>query len=684
MGRGMWVWMMINEPVVQLSRLPAALGLVAAIACSLGPLTANAEDIAYPADSGVINVKTAYGAKGDGSTDDTRAILRAIQANIHTLASGTFEERILYFPNGTYLVSSQLVWQDAGGNWGHMVSFQGESEAGTVIKLKDHAAGFSDSANPKAVIYTASPPSRFSEGGGEGNGAFSNNICNLTVDTGRGNPGAVGIDYLANNQGLLQRVTIKSGDGQGSAGLAMTRRYVGPLLVKYLTVQGFDLGISIRPATVTLEHITLRQQNVAGLRNDDCAVSIRDLISVNSVPAIVNIGGRALLALIGGQLTGGTPASSAIINGAARANGSVYLRDITSSGYKSAVTNRGGVVPGASLPEWVSDPVLSLFPSPQTSLNLPIQEAPEFDDYKLSDWANIQGYGAVPNGNKDCTAAIQAAVDSGKPVIYFPLGRYQISDTIHVRGNVRKLIGFGGGLQPAANFPLSQPAFRFESTTPDSVTFERIALRKGPGAMSREGRRFFTFPFAFYDASPKPLVIRDVLASVNYASKNQPGAGPLFLEDVCSGPFNFDHQTVWARQLDPETTEIHLVNKGGKAWILGLKTEMPSTIIQTTGGGQTELLGADIYPYSLIDRSIPAFVCIDSSQSLVYGTHQDYEVNVQETRGGVTRSLYRAQSSDSPRAYPRYSASAVPLFVGYTSSAKDPVPAKKGPSKQQP
>ena len=677
----------MDNPVKQFRMLPAAFWLLAAIACALEPRTVNAEDIVYPADSGVINVKTAYGAKGDGSTDDTRAILRAIQANIHTVAqtpSGTFEEHILYFPNGTYLVSDQLVWQDAAGNWGNLLSFQGESQAGTVIKLKDHAAGFSDSANPKAVVYTASTPSRFAKGGGEGNEAFSNNICNLTVDTGRGNPGAVGIDYLANNQGLLQRVTIQSGDGQGSAGLAMTRRYVGPLLVKYLTVQGFDVGISIRPMSVTLEHITLRQQNVAGLRNNDCIVSIRDLISVNSVPAIVSLGGQALLALIAAQLTGGTPATSAIMNGAARANGSMYLRDITTSGYKSAVTNQGAVVSGASVTEWVSDPVLSLFPSPPTSLNLPIQEAPEFDDYKLSNWANIQSYGAVPNGENDCAAAIQAAIDSGKPVVYFPLGTYHISKTIHIRGNVRKLMGFGGGLQPTANFPPSQPAFRFESTTPDSVTFERIGVHGRLGARSSQGRRLTFFPLAFYDASPKPLVIRGVSRAASYA--NQPGAGPVFLEDVCRGPFNFDHQTVWARQLDPETTGILVTNNGGKVWILGLKTEEPSTIIQTTGGGQTELLGATIYPLTpLVDRSTPAFVSIDSSQSLVYGTfHQDYEVNVQETRGGVTRSLYRAQSSDSPRAYPHHSASIVPLFVGYKSSARDSDPANRSPDRNQP
>ena len=61
------------------------------------------ENIVFPADSGIIDVTAApYFAKGDGVSDDTRAIQAALRDNM--------KGGILYFPNGTYLVSTTLRW----------------------------------------------------------------------------------------------------------------------------------------------------------------------------------------------------------------------------------------------------------------------------------------------------------------------------------------------------------------------------------------------------------------------------------------------------------------------------------------------------------------------------------------------------------------------------------------------
>ena len=53
-------------------------------------------------DNGVVNVK-AFGAKGDGTTDDTVSIQNAINHLHNNKNKGT-----LYFPAGSYIITSEL------------------------------------------------------------------------------------------------------------------------------------------------------------------------------------------------------------------------------------------------------------------------------------------------------------------------------------------------------------------------------------------------------------------------------------------------------------------------------------------------------------------------------------------------------------------------------------------------
>jgi hypothetical protein len=101
----------------------------------------------------VINVKD-YGAKGDGVTDDTAAINRAISENIDI--SRYRSNPFIWFPDGTYLVSgpieSRIVSEKVAKNeewsagWRSMMILVGESCAGTIIRLADKAPGYQDSA----------------------------------------------------------------------------------------------------------------------------------------------------------------------------------------------------------------------------------------------------------------------------------------------------------------------------------------------------------------------------------------------------------------------------------------------------------------------------------------------------------------------------------------------------------
>ena len=41
-------------------------------------------------------------------------------------------------------------------------------------------------------------------------------------------------------------------------------------------------------------------------------------------------------------------------------------------------------------------------------------------------------------------------MDSGKTTVYLPPGDYRLSDTIHIRGSVRRIIGFGARISPVS------------------------------------------------------------------------------------------------------------------------------------------------------------------------------------------------------------------------------------------
>ena len=124
--------------------------------------------------------------------------------------------KTLFFPKGTYLISNTLYWKLANGDWSTSLTLQGENRDQTIIKLENSAPGFNDAANPRAVLFTTSQNSSASDG--SGNQAFNNFIFDLTVDVGQGNPGAVGIDYLANNRGAIRNVVVQAPAGSGQTG----------------------------------------------------------------------------------------------------------------------------------------------------------------------------------------------------------------------------------------------------------------------------------------------------------------------------------------------------------------------------------------------------------------------------------------------------------------------------------
>lgn len=616
-----------------------------------------AEALLYPADAGLVNV-IEYGAVPNDGEDDTEAIQNAFDDNS---GSGS----VIFLPPGTYHIRSTIRWPGRQS----FNALYGAGPEHTVLKLIDNAPGFDDPNKPRNMIWTGGPPAQ----------RFRNSVRDITIDAGKGNPGAVGLNFCANNQGGVFNVVIRSGENgeqPGAVGLGLDEAEVGPLMVKDVTVIGFDLGIRVRHTvnSVTLEHITLRNQKVAGIDNFNNYVFARKVDSENSVPAIVNAGPDGIITLIDSSLRGigGASERSAMQNKNPRAT--LYARNVSVEGYARAIQDENrDPVPVGHIDEWVSGVTLNLFPGEVRSLNLPIKETPTVPHDPLTQWVSPLQFGAVPGDGKDHTEAIQKAIDSGATTVYFPRAKwskgsnnaYNISDTIFIRGNVRRLVGLEASFEVDNSLEKQpeKPIFVFENGTHPTVVLERLRFT------------FNRFPnVALLHRADRDLVVASF--SELHTPRHE-GKGILFMEDTV-GPYVYvgPGSTLYARQLNIEGGDFKLDNDGGTVWVLGLKTECRSPVARNRKGGVTEIIGGHLYKCVKQGVDEISFVVDEGGQMSLAGVAEycwspEFATKnlVQETRDGVTRLLTIDQAPTHGNA------GLIPLFSAFPTEYQKRTPA---------
>ena len=609
---------------------PVALACALALAPACGAET-------LPADSGILNVRD-YGAAGDGRHDDTAAILRAIAASGGDTGTTFWQDRVVYLPNGTYLVSAPLLKRYADGRFGSGLFLVGQSQAGTVIRLADHAPGYGDPARPRAVVFTSSKLLAGTPTGGgkdytrlgEGNDAYMNFVEDLTIEIGAGDPGAIGIDYLANNTAAIRNVTLRAATGSGAVGLSLTRKWPGPAFIDHLTVEGFAIGLSAAQTEygVTFDHLRLTGQRETALRNDQNVLSIRDLEIKGPAPAIVNAGEKGFLAIDGGtlQVTEGG-GRTAIANAGFIALRGVHIvgaspgDGLPQSGALTGVLGRDGHWTQASVPAWLPKPA----------------EPPAPPSVKAEAWANAAKFGALAEPGRDAAEGLRRAFASGAAVVYLPHGTYALGSAVEIPPTLRRLVGMNSTIKVLLprNPRLSRAdgLLRILSGGP-SLSIENLAIDN-----SNLGQQV-----GIEVAGPREVSIRDVVSAGVAVLDRKAGGGRVFLDDSCCGTMTIaGPQPVIARQFDTEGGGVRIVNRGAPLSILGLKTEGVSTILDNRDGARADIFGGLVYMvHDDKGTTLPAFRNAGSRLAAAFAeeslrSQSHYNVYLaQPSAGGVT------------------------------------------------
>lgn len=591
--------------------------------------------ITFPKDSGAIDVRD-LGAMPDDDVDDTAAIQRALDAHPNG-------NRIIYLAPGTWIVSQTLRW--AGSNSGNAQKrtiLQGAGMLLTTIKLPDNTASFAGD-QVKPLIWTGDKPAQ----------RFRNAVRDLTIQIGTGHPQAIGLQFNASNQGCVRNVVIRAAEGSGSIGLDMGfTDEIGPLLVRNLEVEGFDIGINTKwPVNSnTFEHVRLRGQRKLGWHNYHQMVFIRGLNSMNSVTTLFNEKDSwGNITLIDSKLVGrGTAAANNNTPGVLNQR-HMYLRNVEVSGYPVSIDHadkgrdKGDIVAqGRIAADTSHSDVVSLFrdlkdktiASAGEVRHLPVKETPEvaWGDPN-EDWVNLLKFGADPGGKQDASPALQKAIDSGAKTIYLPPDvDFRFDGEVLIRGPLQRIIGLEGRF-----FTEGKAVWRLvDGQHPRKLKDAPIVILER--CNNRSGGQVITLKHE----SERTLVVSSWIGMTIEGR----GSGDIFCDDFC-GRLLLEQpgQSAWCRQLNTEYAGTMCRNNGGKLWVLGMKTEKIGTIIETSNGGITDVAGCFIYSNQGWDASVPAFVIDNSTVTLAGISERNFNRNpvsfwVRETQGSDVRVLH--------------------------------------------
>ncbi|KAI0394941.1 glycoside hydrolase family 55 protein [Xylariaceae sp. FL0594] len=416
------------------------------------------------------NVKE-YGAKGDGVTDDTDAINRAIRDGNRcapgSCASSSTTNAVVYFPSGTYLVSSSVVSYYA-------TILLGNPNSPPILKAKPT---FSDLGIIDGAPYQA--------GGVLPYGAtniFWRQVRNFVIDTTAipASVAATGIHWPTSQATSLQNITFKLSSAKGtqhqglfiedgSGGFMSDLIFRGGLYGAVFGNQQFTVrNLKFYDAVVAINQIWDWGWTFQGVEVRNCTVGLD--MATRGAGNKETVGSATFLdgAFFDTQVAFNVSRNSATTtpsSGGSLAIENVVLHNVGTAiryGPNKSVLLAGTKGSGSTtIGAWVSGHVYSpngpnIVTGTQAGFSRPAsllsaggkyyqRSKPSYAEYPVSSFSSVRSGGAKGDGVTDDTAALQrvitAAASSGK-IVYIDAGTYKITTTLFIPPG-SKIVGEG-------------------------------------------------------------------------------------------------------------------------------------------------------------------------------------------------------------------------------------------------
>lgn len=445
-------------------KLMTAAWLLGASLCAHAATNSVYETI--PNDTNAVVVK----AVGDGRTDDTAAIQRAIDAAVVDKWRGG----VVFLPSGRYLISRTIIMPPA-------VRLFGVGKTRPVIVLGDNTPGFGEGV---ATMFTfvgndqygnkqpPFPPKTvvpFNDKLFDANSStFYSAMANIDIEVGNGNAGAVAARFHVAQHAFLSHMDFKL--GSGLAGV-----YLAGNVMQDVHFHGGRYGILTEKTSpawqFTLVDSSFDGQREAAIREHEVDLTMVN-VSISDVPVGIDIDEGYSDSLWGKDVRFNNVSKAAVVISAensvftqigfenalatnvptfARFRDSGKTIEGVGKGYRVKEFNYGLTINdpramGQIKTNWQAEPMNAMPAAKRAIRPLPSTTA----------WFNVHDSGATGDGKTDDTAAIQRAIDSHK-VVYFPQGNYIVNDTLKLKKDTVLV-----GLHPAQTqliIPENSPAY---------------------------------------------------------------------------------------------------------------------------------------------------------------------------------------------------------------------------------